>query len=90
MSIEESLDSLPPIQPGASAKVSTRQFQLRLPTDTFLKLEMDAARRGTTSYKLGATLVTMWVNGKLVIKTEEPKDNAASVSGPSVPSVVDQ
>lgn len=65
---ENSLDTLPPIQPGASAKTQTRQFQLRLPTETYLRLEMEAARRATTSYKLGATILAMFLNGKLTIK----------------------
>lgn len=67
---ENPLDTLPPIQPGATAKTQTRQFQLRLPTELYLRLELEAARRATTSYKLGASILAMFLNGKLVLKQE--------------------
>lgn len=67
---ENPLDVLPPIQPGATAKTQTRQFQLRLPTEVYLRLEIEAARRATTSYKLGATILAMFLNGKLVLKKD--------------------
>ncbi|WP_415878979.1 hypothetical protein [Methylomonas sp. TEB] len=75
---ENPLDTLPPIQPGATAKTQTRQFQLRLPTELYLRLELEAARRATTSYKLGAAVLAMFLNGKLVPKKdpiEAPADS---------------
>jgi len=75
MTIEEALDELPPIQPGL-AKTSYRQFQLRIPTQIFLQLEIEAAKRGMTSYKLGSTILGMYLTGKLqLVKTPETKTN---------------
>ncbi|WGS84977.1 hypothetical protein [Methylomonas sp. UP202] len=70
--VETSLDTLPPIKPGATVKTQARQFQLRLPTETYLRLEMEAARRATTSYKLAATILAMFLNGKFLIKQDQP------------------
>jgi len=83
MSIEEPLDSLPPII-GGKPVATTRQMQIRLTTETFLKLEMDAARRGMTSYKLAAVVLNMYLNGKLVQKKElssGPESSSETVGG---------
>lgn len=69
MNSEETLDALPPII-GGKPVATYRQMQIRIQTETFLRLEMDAARRGMTSYKLAAALITMYLNGKLVQKKE--------------------
>lgn len=71
MNIEETLDSLPPITNGRPV-ITHRQMQIKLSTETFLKLEMDAARRGLTSYKLASAVLTMYLNGKLVQKKDLP------------------
>lgn len=81
MNIDETLDTLPPII-GGKQPITTRQMQIRLTTETFLKLEMDAARRGLTSYKLANAVLTMYLNGKLVQKKELP-------SGPETTSETD-
>lgn len=67
----ETLDLLPPIQAQADRK-SYRQFQVKLPTNIFLQLEIDAARRGLTSYKLASAVLSMYLAGNLVTKTEQP------------------
>lgn len=90
MNTVDILDSIPAIQPGQPVKATTRQFQLRLETETFLRLEIDAARRGTTSYKLGATLIKHWVDGKLTVKKDEPKTNSDVVVGLNDPVGEDQ
>lgn len=83
MSLEEPLDTLPPVI-GGKTSPTTRQMQIRLSTETFLKLEMDAARRGLTSYKLAAVVLTMYLNGKLVQKkelTSGPETNQQTEGG---------
>lgn len=69
----EELMTLPPVRDAAPEKPTWRKYQMSVTTDTFLKLEYQAARRGMTSYKLAASIITMFVNGKLVVK----KDDAA-------------
>ncbi|WP_157198077.1 hypothetical protein [Methylomonas sp. DH-1] len=67
---ENLLDTLPPIQPGATVKSQSRRFNVQLPTETYLKLEIESARRAVTSYKLASTIITMFLNGKLVLKQQ--------------------
>ncbi|WP_150046128.1 hypothetical protein [Methylomonas rhizoryzae] len=69
MTTELTLDVLPPIQADKQA-TAVRQLQIRLPVQVFLKLELDAARRGMTSYKLASAVLSMYLNGKLVQKKE--------------------
>ncbi|AEF99481.1 hypothetical protein [Methylomonas methanica] len=83
MTSEEPLDTLPPVI-GGKTVATTRQMQIRLSTETFLKLEMDAARRGLTSYKLASVVLTMYLNGKLVQKkelTSGPETNQQTEGG---------
>lgn len=68
MNTDEMLDGLPPIQDGIVQK-SYRQMQIRLPTQSFLKLEIEAAKRGMSSYKLVSSLLTLYLNGKMHIKS---------------------
>lgn len=82
MSIEETLDSLPPIQSGKPV-ATHRQMQIRLATETFLKLEMDAARRGMTSYKLASAVLTLYLNGKLIQKKEHSESGPETNKLPS-------
>lgn len=71
----DDLMSIPPVRDAAPEKPTWRKYQMSVTTDTFLKLEYQAARRGMTSYKLAASIITMFVNGKLVVK----KDDAAEL-----------
>jgi|GEM_PF-3551447 len=75
---ESLLDTLPPVQPGASAKTQLRRFQLHLPTEVYLKLEIESARRAVTSYKLAATIIGMFLSGKLVVKKDPIEPPAGS------------
>jgi len=77
MSDEFEFDSLPPILADLKPDKSYRKYQMTVSTDTFLKLELQAARRGTTSYKLAATIITMFVNGRLkqVESAASPENN---------------
>lgn len=82
MTIDEPLDSLPPIQAQTDRK-SFRQFQVKLPTNVFLQLEIDAARRGLTSYKLASSVLALYLGGKLVMKQENKPDGPAVSGNPS-------
>jgi len=62
--------SLPPVKSVEPQKKATRPVQLTVPTETFLKLELDGARRGMSSYKLAAVILTMYVNGRLILKPD--------------------
>lgn len=75
---ENPLDSLPPVQAGASPKTQLRRFNVQLPTQTYLMLEIESARRAITSYKLAATIISMFLNGKLVVKKDPIEPPAGS------------
>ncbi|MDO9104762.1 MAG: hypothetical protein Q7U57_07350 [Methylovulum sp.] len=72
MDIDQPLDDLPPIQAGQAIK-SHRQLQLRLPTQQFINLEIEAAKRGITSYKLASAVLALYLAGKMkIIKDQTP------------------
>ena len=77
MTDNDLLEEIPPIQTLEVSQLKTyRQFQLRLPTTEFLKLELDAAKRGTTSYKLASIILSMYLSGRLILKPTENDTNA--------------
>jgi len=59
--------SLPP-KSSPSKKVSDRVFRTALRPDYYLQLEMEAQERGgITPYKLTQILLTLYIEGKLVL-----------------------
>lgn len=75
---DTALDEIPPIQITEVSQLKTfRQFQLRIPTTEFLRLELEAAKRGTTSYKLAVVIISMYLSGRLIIK---PTDSDTTVN----------
>jgi hypothetical protein len=66
-------DLLPPIQNGENQKPTYRKFQSALPTDVYVALELDAAKRNITFYKLVQSLLTLYANGRLQVKPNAPK-----------------
>lgn len=66
---------LPP-KSSASKKVSDRVFRTALRPDYYLKLEMEAQERGgITPYKLTQILLTLYIEGKLVL-VEDSNDES--------------
>jgi hypothetical protein len=61
-------DLLPPYREGENPKQTYRKFQTALPTDIYVQLELDAAKRGLTFYKLVQSLLTLYANGRLQVK----------------------
>lgn len=58
---------LPP-KSSSSKKVSDRVFRTALRPDLYLKLELEAQERGgITPYKLTQILLTLYIEGKLVL-----------------------
>jgi len=66
---------LPP-KSSSSKKVSDRVFRTALRPDLYLKLEMEAQERGgITPYKLTQILLTLYIEGKLVL-VEDSNDES--------------
>lgn len=74
---DEMVGLLPPINNERSIPRSERQFQVKLPVNTFLKLEVEAARRGLTSYKLAQTILMLYLSGQL-----KPVNNPTNSNAP--------
>jgi len=75
---DEMVGLLPPINTDQPIPRSDRQFQVKLPMNTFLKLEVEAARRGLTSYKLAQLILMLYLAGEL-----KPVKTATSPNAPT-------
>jgi len=61
------MTTLPP-KSSSTKKVSDRVFRTALRPDLYLKLELEAQERGgITPYKLTQILLTLYIEGKLVL-----------------------
>lgn len=74
MNMNDLEELLPPYRKGEDQKETYRKFQSALPTDIYVRLELDAARRGLTFYKLVQNLLTLYANGRLQVKRVQPAD----------------
>lgn len=75
---EEFLSEMPPLKED-TGKTPMRAFQMRLQTEVFLKLEIEAAKRGTTSYKLAALVLKKYVDRELILVKPNAANSANSV-----------
>jgi len=67
--------SLPP-KSSSTKKVSDRVFRTALRPDLYLKLEIEAQERGgITPYKLTQILLTLYIEGKLLL-VEDSNDES--------------
>jgi len=75
-------------------KSRPRQYKTQLPPDLYMKLELEALKRGITPFKLTEALVTAWISGFLISlpPTQAPKaplspssSVAGSINPPSTP-----